>query len=180
MNRLTSELLKTLEKKYNHLPIIPPETGKFFHILVSSTKPKNILEVGACIGYSTIWLADASKSHNGKITTIEISNENARIALENIKEANLANIILIQGNALKEIPKFNEKFDFLFLDAIKSDYINYFKLIENNLTENAIIVADNAIMFKDKMKDYLEYVRNKYQSVLIPIGTGVEFTLKSK
>jgi len=180
MDKATEQLLKELEIKYNHLPIIPPETGKFFHILVASLKPKRILEVGTCIGYSTIWLADASKSNDGHITTIEISEENANIALENFKKANLTSIRLVQGDALQEIPKLKEKFDFLFLDAIKSDYINYFKLIEDKLEDNALIVADNAIMFQDKMKDYLDYVRNKHQSVLIPIGTGVEMTLKSE
>ena len=65
---------------------------------------------------------------------------------------------------------------------IKKDYINYLKLAEKNLKKGSIIVADNAIMFKDKMKDYLNYVENNkdYSSVFVPIGTGVEFSLKLK
>ncbi len=180
MNKNTGELLKQLQLTYSNLPIIPEETGKFFYILVSSIKPKNILEVGACIGYSTIWLAEAAQKHGGKVTTIEIDKGNAEIAVENFRKADLLNINIISGDALKEIPKLKEKFDFLFLDAVKKDYINYFKLMENKLADDAIIVADNAIMFKDKMKDYLEYVRNKYKSVLVPIGTGVEMTAKAK
>src|SRR3989338_11295753 len=172
MDKHTEKLLKGLENKYTNLPIIPEETGNFFHILVSSIRPKNVLEVGTCIGYSAVWLAEAAQKHGGKVTTIEIDKENAGIAAENFKKANLSNIKIISGDALKEIPKLKEKFDFLFLDAVKKDYLNYFRLMEDKLIDNAVVVADNAIMFKDKMKDYLEYVRSKYHSVLVPIGTG--------
>ena len=180
MNKQIEELLKLLEKKYGNLPLIPQETGKFFYILVSSIKPKSIVEVGTCIGYSTIWLAEAAKTHRGEITTIEIDRENAEIAVKNFKKASLSNIKLINGDALKEIPKLKEKYDFLFLDAVKGDYINYFRLMENKLADDAVIVADNAIIFHDKMRDYLDYVRKKYHSVLVPIGTGVEMTIKEK
>ncbi|MBI2130579.1 O-methyltransferase [Candidatus Woesearchaeota archaeon] len=180
MHQRTEELLKRLELKFRSLPIIPLETGNFLHILVSSARPKNILEVGTCIGYSAIWLAEAAGQHGGKVTTIEIDGNNAKIAIENFRNAKLDNITIINGDALKEIPKLNEKFDFLFIDAVKKDYINYFRLMENKLAENAIIVADNAVIFKDKMVDYLEYVRKKYRSVLVPIGTGVEMTIKAK
>lgn len=180
MDNNTSRILKQLEVKYGNLPIIPEETGKFFHILVSSIRPKNILEVGTCIGYSAVWLAEASKKYGGNVTTIEIDNENAKIAAENFRNANLSNISIINGDALTEIPELKGKFDFLFLDAVKKDYISYFKLIESKLTDDAVVVADNAIMFKDKMGDYLDYVRGKYRSVLVPIGTGVEMTSMAK
>lgn len=102
------------------------------------------------------------------------------MASENFKRAKLDNIKIVHGDALQEIPKLNEKFDFLFLDAIKEDYINYFKLAYPKLMKNVIIVADNAIMFEKYMKDYLNYVRNHkdLKSVLVPIGSGVEFSLK--
>ncbi len=70
----------------------------------------------------------------------------------------------------------------MFIDAIKSDYIKYLRLNEKNLNKNSIIAADNAIIFKDKMKHYLNYLQNNknYSSVLVPIGTGVEFSIKLK
>src|SRR3989338_11439941 len=99
MDSQTERLLKELMAKYGNLPIIPEETGKFFYILVSSIKPKNILEIGTCIGYSAIWLAEAAKKHGGKVTTIEIDKEDAGIAIENFRKANLNNISLINGDA---------------------------------------------------------------------------------
>jgi len=159
---------------------IPAETGKFFYNLVLISKAKNILEVGTSNGFSTIWLAEAAKHIKGRVTTIENSESKVKMAKENFKKANLRNIKIIHGDALKEIPKLREKFDFMFIDAIKKDYIKYLKSNEKNLKKNAIIVADNAIIFKEKMKHYLNYLQNNknYSSVLVPIGTGVEFSLK--
>lgn len=179
--RLLNELEifgRTHDGYYN----IPPDTGEFFHILVLISKAKNILEVGTSNGYSTIWLGEAAKQNKGKVTTIEISEHKVKMAHEHFKRAKLSNIKIINGDALKEIPKLKGKFDFLFLDAVKEDYIKYFKLAYLKLTKNAIIVADNAIMFEKYMGDYLTFVRNNkdLRSVLVPIGSGVEFSLKLK
>ena len=186
MNQSIQRLLNDLEvfgNKHDGYYNIPPETGKFFNILVRTSKVRNILEVGTSNGYSTIWLGEAINENKGRITTIEISEHKVKMALENFKRANLGKIIkIVHGDALDEIPKLKTKFDFLFLDAVKEDYINYFKLALPKLAKNAIIVADNAIMFERYMKDYLNFVRNHkdLRSVLVPIGSGVEFTLKLK
>ncbi|MBI2542309.1 O-methyltransferase [Candidatus Woesearchaeota archaeon] len=161
---------------------ISAATGEFFYILVLISKAKNILEIGASNGYSTIWLGEAAKQNKGNVTTIEISEHKVKIAKENFKRARLSNVKIVHGDALEEIPKLKDKFDFLFLDAIKEDYINYFKLAYPKLTKNAIIVADNAIMFEKYMMDYLHYLRSHkdLRSVLVPIGSGIEFSLKLK
>jgi len=185
MNDSTKRLLHELEvfgKTHDGYYNISADTSEFFYILVLISKAKNVLEVGTSNGYSTIWLGEAAKQNKGKITTIEISEHKVKMALENFKRAKLSNVKIIHGDALQEIPKLKNRFDFLFLDAVKEDYINYFKLAYTKLTKNAIIVADNAIMFERYMKDYLHYVRNhkNLRSVLVPIGSGVEFTLKVK
>lgn len=183
MNESTKRLLDELEvigRKRDGYWNISPDTGEFFHILVLISKAKNILEVGTSNGYSTIWLGEAVKQNNGKITTIEIAEHKVKMALKNFKRAKLGNIKIVHGDAMKEIPKLKGKFDFLFLDAIKEDYIDYFKLAYAKLAKNAVVVADNAIMFERYMKNYLDYVRNNknLRSVLVPIGSGVEFSLK--
>ena len=186
MNESTKRLLDELEvfgKSHDGYYNIPADTGEFFHILALISKAKNILEVGTSNGYSTIWLGEAVKQNKGKVTTIEISEHKVKMAHEHFKRAKLDKTIkIVHGDALKEIPKLKGTFDFLFLDALKEDYINYFKLAYPKLTKNAIIVADNAVMFEKYMKDYLLYVRNNknLRSVLVPIGSGVEFSLKLK
>lgn len=185
MNTSIQKLLSELEnfgQKNKGYFNIPASTGKFFYNLVLIAKSKNILEIGTSNGYSTIWLSEAAKHNNGKITTIEISEFKVKMAKENFKRSKLNNIKIIHGNAIKEIPKLNQKYDFMFIDAIKRQYIDYLRLAEKNLKKNSIIVADNAVMFKDKMKGYLNYVEHnkKYSSVLVPIGTGIEFSIKLK
>ena len=185
MKDSTKRLLEELEVfgyKHHGYYNISADTGQFFNILIRISKAKNILEVGTSNGYSTIWLAEAAKQNKGKVTTIEIAEHKVNMAAENFKKTKLSNIKIVHGDAIKEIPKLKGKFDFLFLDAIKEDYINYFRLAYPKLTKSSVIVADNAIMFEKYMKDYLSYVRNhrNMRSVLMPIGSGVEFSLKLK
>jgi len=90
----------------------------------------------------------------------------------NIKDAELLNRIeLITGDALEVIPKLGYKFDLLFLDAAKDQYLQYLKLSEeaNIIKNDAIIIADNVGISKNEMIDYLEHVRNsgKYKSKTI-------------
>lgn len=173
--------LEVFGSKHSGYYNIPASTGKFFYILAKIAKPKNILEVGTSNGYSTLWLAEAIKENKGKVTTIEISDFKVKMSKENFKRAKLNKIIkIIQGDALKEIPKLTGKFDFMFIDAIKEDYLKYLKLAERKLKKGCIIVADNAIMFKKYMQNYLDYVETNenYSSILVPIGSGVEFSIK--
>ncbi len=182
IQELLNELQEFGQKNIGYYNI-PADTGKFLYNLILVSKAKNILEIGTSNGYSTIWLAEAAKQNKGKVTTIEISESKAKMAKENFERSKLKNIIrIIHGDALKEIQKLREKYDFMFIDAIKRDYIKYLKLNEKNLKKNSIIVADNAIIFKDKMKHYLNYLQNNknYSSVLVPVGTGVEFSIKMK
>ncbi|MBI4439371.1 O-methyltransferase [Candidatus Woesearchaeota archaeon] len=155
---------------------IPPETGAFLSMLVHISKAKNILEVGTSNGYSALWLA----AGRGKVTTIEADPVKVKMAAENFRRSKLGNITLVQGNALREIPKLKGTFDFLFLDATKEEYFSYLNLAYPRLSKGAVIAADNAINFGKYMEDYLNYVRSskKFKSVLVPIGNGVELTLK--
>ncbi len=184
MIEATKRLLRELEvfgENNDGYYNIPPDTGTFLHILVRISGAKNILEIGTSNGYSTIWLAEAVKHNKGKVTTIEIADHKIAHAKENFKRAKLEDTIsLIKGDAVRVIPKLDGKFDFMFIDAVKEDYIKYLKLAYSKLNSNALITADNAIMFEKLMKDYLKYVREHkgLKSVLIPIGSGLELSLK--
>jgi predicted O-methyltransferase YrrM len=105
-----------------------------------------------------------------KLITIEINRDLANIAIKNIAEAGLSyKIKVICNDAIDVIPMLDgHKFDMVFLDAIKTLYLRYLKLIEkkNLIHEGSVVVADNVILYESEMKDYLEYVRNSgnYQS----------------
>ena len=133
-------------------------------------------------GYSAILMAAAASDilhEDRKVVTIEIDRSIADIARKNVAAAGLSEKInVIVGDALEVIPKLDWKFDLLFLDAAKSEYLTYLKLAEDKvLKRGAVIVADNVEVSKNEMLDYLKYVRSSggiYKSETIE--TTLEFT----
>ncbi|MGD1834184.1 MAG: O-methyltransferase [Nitrososphaeraceae archaeon] len=180
----------------NNLPSIGPIKGQIIKKIITKHKPKRILEIGALHGYSAILMTNLVlneiKKNNKNISieneilvTIEIDSKLVTIIQKNIKKAGLLDKIkVLNGDALKIIPKLdkNNKFDLLFLDAEKNQYIKYLKLVEENnlLNKNAIIIADNVMIYENEMTDYLDYVRfsGKYESYTTE--TTLEFTKNVK
>ena len=164
------------EKQF--IPSIGPIKGKIITGIIQKYKPRNILEIGTLYGYSAILMADTLKGADGKVVTIEIDKSIADIARKNIADANLLDKIdVIVGNSLDEIPRLNSKFDLLFLDAAKNEYLKYLELAQkNDLKRGTIVVADNVEISKNEMQDYLEYVRNSTIYKSKTIETTVEFT----
>jgi predicted O-methyltransferase YrrM len=179
------DVLKSLERmaQKEFVPSIGPIKGRIITEIIKKYNPKNNLEVGTLYGYSAILMATAAAADtlqaDGKVITIEIGRSVADIARKNVADAGLSEKInLIVGDALQVIPKLDLKFDLLFLDAAKDEYIKYLKLAEDNaLNKGAVIVADNVEVSKNEMLDYLEYVRSSggiYKSETIE--TTLEFT----
>jgi predicted O-methyltransferase YrrM len=175
-----SQVLRRLEKmaEKQFIPSIGPIKGKIITGIIQKYKPRNILEIGTLYGYSAILMADTLIGADEKVVTIEIDKSIAGIARKNIADASLLNKIdVIVGNALDEIPGLNSKFDLLFLDAAKNEYLKYLELAQkNDLKRGTIVVADNVEISKNEMQDYLEYVRNSTIYESKTIETTVEFT----
>ncbi len=128
---------------------ISPNQGKFLQILARSVNSNKILEIGTLAGYSTIWLARAL-CDNGKLVTIEQDKNNWEIAKKNIKSADLdKTVTLINGNALEILPGIMESktapFDFIFIDADKTPYVEYLKWAIKLGRKGTIIVLDNVV-----------------------------------
>ncbi len=170
---------QTSEKSF--LPIIGPKKGKLLADEVRKAKPRHVLEVGTLIGYSSI-LMGKELGKAAEIVTIEIHRDEAELAGKNIIRASVPpKITIMTGNALQVIPTLKGKFDFAFIDAEKDEYFQYLKLAEGKLRKGAVVFADNAGIFADQMKDYLDYVRNsgKYKSRYVQVGgDGVEISTK--
>lgn len=147
--------------KNEFVPSIGPVKGRIITEIIKKYKPKNILEVGTLYGYSAILMAAAAAAADmlhgeGKLVTIEIDRSIADIARKNVADAGLSEKInVIVDDALKVIPKLDWKFDLLFLDAVKNEYLTYLRLAEDKALENgAVIVVDNEVS-KNEMLDYL-------------------------
>src|SRR5919199_2842537 len=170
--RRISCLLKELEQiaKKEHLPSIGPVKGRIISDIIREYRPTSILEIGTLHGYSAILMGNLLPDDTGKLITIEIDRDLANIAMKNIEKAGLSyKIKVICNDAIDVIPMLDgHKFDMVFLDAIKTQYLRYLKLTEakNLINEGSVVVADNVILYENEMKDYLEYVRNcgNYQS----------------
>lgn len=176
----------------NNIPIMKLETKEFLKTLISISKPKNILEIGTAIGYSSLLF---SKYSNANITTIEKSKEISEIAKANFSKYN-KKINLINMDAKKALNNFNQGFDFVFIDANKSQYEYYFNESLKLLNENGLIVCDN-ILFRGEitnddlinrrhitmvknLRKFLSHITNldDYVTSIIPIGDGISLTTR--
>ena len=173
----------------NNVPIVTKEVAEYLKFIVKTHKVKNILEVGTAIGYSGILMAKEIVGQDGKLYTIEIDEERYNQAQENIKKSGLNNIISIKGDAVEEIKKIEENFDFVFIDASKGHYMDFFEDSIKLLNKSGIIFIDN-IMFRGYLyKEYPKrfktivkrldsfidslYNREEGDFVLLPFGDGV-------
>ena len=165
------------------------DTGIFYNILLQTMKAKNVLEIGMSAGYSTMWFADAISKPDGRIITIDHDQQKIERAKNNFKEAGVENLIEIRkGDALGVLSKICKKypqgfFDFVFIDADKERYIQYFDNVLPLVKVDGIIGADNILYperFQKFTTPYLEHVRKnpKIKSVTIPIDNGEEISLK--
>ena len=188
------DVLSEIEEvaKKDSLPSIGPIKGKIIGDIINKYKPKRILEIGSLHGYSAIlmtnFLLDKDNDYGNDNTTqeiivtcLEIDQNLANIAKKNIEKAGLSDRIeVIIGDALKIIPTLNKhhRFDMVFIDAVKNQYLIYLKLVEENglLNNKSIVVADNVLIYENDMKDYLYYVRNSGKYNSYTTETTLEFT----
>ena len=131
----------------NRVPIVSQDVARFIELLLKIIKPKNILEIGSAIGYSSLIMYKASDAN---ILTIEKDEETFKLLKENLKKYDTDNKIKAINddaiNALKSMDK-EEKFDFCFIDANKSQYEEYLNLVYDLTRDNALILIDN-ILFR--------------------------------
>ena len=191
-----SGFLKELEKyaKENSVPISQPEAIRLTEILLKLKNPEKILEVGTAIGYSAIRMALSSEA---SITTIEISDEMADKAEENIKKAGFSDRIrVLRGDAAEVLKTVDGEFDVIFIDAAKGHYMDFFNECERLLKKGGLLISDN-VLYKGmtatdelvvrrkitivrRLRAYLEMLKeNKnYSTAIIPIGDGVALSVR--
>jgi predicted O-methyltransferase YrrM len=178
-NEVLKEIERMAEKEF--LPIVGPRKGQVLVQVIHEIKPKYVLEIGSFIGYSAVLIGKELES-DALLVTIEIHVDEAKMARENIRGAEVPPTIeVIVGDAIKALPKLEGKFDMVFIDADKTEYIDYLRLVEDKLHQGSVIVADNAGTFANQMKSYLDYVRSsgKYRSRYVPVGEdGLEVSVK--
>ncbi len=144
---------------------VPYEDGKILHDLVLKGRYRNILEIGTSTGHSTIWLAWAASKTGGFVTTIEQDKTRHEIARKNFKKAGVEAYIEARlGDAHNLVPALKGAFDFVFCDADKEWYLQYFKDVQSKIPPNGCFTAHNVLWSNNAgIREFLDYVRKDPQ-----------------
>lgn len=164
-----------------------PGDAMMLRILVESSRAQRGVEVGTATGYGSMLMGLGFEHTGGKLITVDIDPQMVQKARANLEKMQLTGTVtVVEGDALKVLPALEGSFDFLFLDAVKSDYMKYFKAMEPKMKPGSVIVADNVIRSAKAMQDYLQYVQSdpRYHTVIIRAsdekGDGMAITYKVK
>ncbi len=183
----TENILSELEKTKNDFWNLDRNCANFLYNLILLKNAKNVLEVGTSNGYSGIWILKALEITKGKLTTIEFWEKRQRVARENFKvtkspcEPKIGSAIIVLEDLLSEIQNNKrEKYDFVFIDANKKEYLSYFKLVNQMIFDNGVILADNILSHKEKTAPYVEelYANKNYSSQILELGAGMMLSVR--
>lgn len=193
MNKEFKQIEKYAEEK--NIPIMQKPGINFLTKYIEENNVKNILEIGSAIGYSAIKMALVNDKI--KVTTIEKDTERYLTALKNIKDFELEKrITLILGDALDV--NLEDKYDLIFIDAAKGQYIKFFEKYSKNLKKNGVIVSDNLdfhgfvnqeerIVSKNlrqlvnKIRNYIEFLKEntEFTTTFYKVGDGISISIKN-
>jgi len=160
--------------------------GKVLEFFSCMVQPKNVLEIGTFTGFSALCLAKGLQL-NGVLHTIELREEDAKTAQQFFDKASVKNIMLHTGNALQIIPTLTQTWDLVFIDADKTNYINYYELILPNIKTGGWIIADNVLFHGQVLEnevvgknakaihEFNEYVTNdkRVEQALLTVRDGL-------
>jgi predicted O-methyltransferase YrrM len=180
------------EAEQRNIPIVGPYAGSFLAMLVCAVRAKRILEVGAAIGYSTIWLARACAPWRGRVTTLEVRAETAAEARHHISEAGLARRVeVLVGDGMDLVPQLKGRFDFVFLDAEKHQYRALTELLLPKLRRGGLLAVDNVLwaglVAKNEndpttqaIRAFNEYLKHhpELETVIVPLRDGIAISRK--
>lgn len=196
-----SEILRQLHRE-TYMKVLQPRMlsghlqGRVLSMLVHMMKPLNVLEIGTYTGYSALCMAEGLPE-GGHIDTIDINEELILLVSKYIALSGNENRITAHiGNALDVLPQLDKKFDLVFIDADKTNYLNYYHLVFDQLPVGGHIIADNVlwsgkILDADEIKndpdtralaEFNEYVMNdqRVENVLFPVRDGLMIIRKKK
>ncbi len=179
----TINILEKLEETADDFWNVSHQTANFMSMLIKAANIKNVLEIGTSNGYSTLWTADALEFTNGHLTTIEFWEKRQCLARKYIDECGLSEYVtFIIGQAYDVITTelTNEIYDLVFIDANKQEYIKFFEAIDPLLKRGGIILADNVLSHREKVKPFVDAISNNknYQVQILDLPDGLLMAYK--
>jgi predicted O-methyltransferase YrrM len=159
---------------------VAPTTGRFLFSLVAPQTDCEVLELGGSRGYSSIWLAAGVRHLGGRVLSIEHDPKKVEAWRRNVADAGLEQWAeLIDGDALEEVPKIDDVFDVVFIDAEKEDYEELFQRARTKVEPGALFVADNVLSHEDALGAYsrARQADPTLESVTVPLDRGLELSV---
>ena len=164
---------------------MPAIDGQLLFDIILDNGYTRALEIGTSTGHSAIWIAWALSKTGGKLITIEIDEGRHRQAMDNLREAGLEEFVDARlADAHKLVPRLEGPFDFVFSDADKNWYTNYFKAVDPRLVVGGCFTAHNVSerysRYRSGQSEFLEYVKSldNYETTVNNEGNGVSISFK--
>jgi predicted O-methyltransferase YrrM len=161
---------------------VDPDQGKFLYVTARAMNAKTIVEFGTSFGISTIYLAAAARANSGRVVGTELEPRKVKVARENVAQAGLAQFVDIrEGDAMKTLASFDQTIDLLLLDGWKDIYLPMIKMLAPKMRAGSVVIADNIFTFKTALRPYVSYMQdreNGFESVTLPLGHGMEYSVR--
>lgn len=181
------------------VPIVRREMQSFLKVLLAVKRPKQILEVGTAVGFSTLLFCEYAPE-GAHVTTIEKYEKRIPIAKENFRRAGReSQITFLEGDAAEILAGLTETYDFIFMDAAKGQYIHFLPDVMRLLDAGGVLVSDNVLQDGDiieshyaverrnrtiykRMRDYLYELKHdeRLTTSIVPIGDGATVSVRIK
>lgn len=183
----------------DYVPVIRREMQSFLKVMLKLKQPLRILEVGTAVGFSTLLFCEYAPE-GARITTIEKYEKRIPIARDNFKRAGRENQIrFLEGDAAEILGTLDERFDFIFMDAAKGQYIHFLPDVMRLLEVGGILISDNVLQDGDimeshyaverrnrtiykRMREYLYQLKHdeRLMTSILPIGDGATLSVRVK
>jgi predicted O-methyltransferase YrrM len=176
-----AERQKVIDQITKNFMSTPAADSLLLRMLIQSRKAQRGIEVGTAVGFGSVNMGIGFERTGGHLYGVDISEKMVKETRENIKKAGLEKTVtIIQGDALKVLPKMEGKYDFVYIDALKRDYFKYFKAVEDKLLPGAVVVGHNAIASAKAMQDWLDYMKNHpdWEMVIVKATRGMAICYK--
>jgi predicted O-methyltransferase YrrM len=183
------EIEKEGEEREDIQPFIGRQTCKLLGLIIRSVKTQRVLEFGTCLGYSTVWLAEALKETGGKLISVEYRKDLFEATKRNVEAAGLTDVVqLILGDASEIVKTLEGPFDMILQDSDKNLYSSMLEDCMRLTRKNGFIIADDALFepmgipqkFSRPVHEYIEKVfsDSRLYSTILPIGDGLIISVK--
>jgi predicted O-methyltransferase YrrM len=164
------------QDRANKMLNLDPETAHLLSLLVRAGRRTQVLEIGTSNGYSTIWLAWATRRFGGRVISIDANPAKLALADANLRRAGLRDLVdLRQGDATAVVASLPGPFDLVFFDADRRTAPAQLTLLLPRLTPGALVLADNALSHPEEIAGYLTAVaaRPEFDHMIVPVGKGL-------